>query len=77
VSDAVGVFCFRPVGDNTPTQYRAESVPAHVSLDRVLFRACQDLTALKNSRPLIAPTPGPAELAEEIAIDEGDDADGS
>jgi hypothetical protein len=77
VSDAVGVFCFRAIENDRPTQYRAEPVPAHVSLDRVLFRACQDLTAIKNSKPLIAPTPSPAELADDIAIDQGDDSGGS
>lgn len=47
VSDAVGVFCFRPLGPNTPTKYMAESVPADVELGRVLFRACQELAAIK------------------------------
>lgn len=51
VSDAVGAFCFRPVAEDQPTRYRAEAVPAHIELGRVLFRACQDLTAIKASRP--------------------------
>lgn len=71
VSDAVGVFCFRPVPNTTPTQYRAESVPAFVELDRVLFRACQDLTAIKNSRPVAPSSPSPAVIAEQIPVDEG------
>jgi len=50
VSDAVGVFCFRPVAEDQPTRYQAEAVPAHIELGRVLFRACQDLTAIKASR---------------------------
>jgi hypothetical protein len=51
VSDAVGVFCFRPISDNNPTTYKPASVPTPIELSRVLFRACQDLTAIKNARP--------------------------
>jgi hypothetical protein len=69
VSDAVGVFCFRPVSDNTPTKYRVEAVPSHIALDRVLFRACQDLTAIKKTQPISPPTPSPAQVADEIPID--------
>ncbi|SRR6266568_2252358 len=69
VSDAVGLFCFRPVSDDKPTQYRIDPVPAHVALDRVLFRACHDLSALKNSRPLEPPSPSPAAIADEIPVD--------
>jgi len=50
VSDAVGIFCFRPVSDDKPTKYRAETVSPHVAIERVLFRACQELTAAKNVR---------------------------
>ncbi len=69
VSDAVGVFCFRPVSENTPTKYRVEPVSSHVALDRVLFRACQELTALKGSMVINAPTPSPARLADEVPLD--------
>lgn len=51
VSDAVGVFCFGPVSPELPPRYRAQAVPSHIELDRVLFRACQDLTAIKDSKP--------------------------
>jgi hypothetical protein len=61
VSDAVGIFCFRPTSPEHPTRYRAEPVPPHIELARVLFRACQDLTDLKRSRPIEAPSPSPAE----------------
>lgn len=47
VSDAVGVFCYRPVSADEATTYRVEAVPSHLELDRVLFRACQDLTSIK------------------------------
>jgi hypothetical protein len=49
VSDAVGVYCFGPVAVTEFTTYRVEPVPSHLQLDRVLFRACQELTALKHS----------------------------
>ncbi len=49
VSDAVGVFCFRPTSEGTPTRYQVEALPPHIELSRVLFRACQDLTALRGS----------------------------
>jgi len=50
VSDAVGLFCYRPVAADQPTRYVAEHVPAHLELGRMLFRACQDLTAIKTGR---------------------------
>jgi hypothetical protein len=49
VSDAVGVYCFRPVSVTEFTRYQVDPVPSHLQLDRVLFRACQELTALKQS----------------------------
>lgn len=73
VSDAVGVFCFRPVSNDEPTRYRAEKVPPHLELDRVLFRACQDLTSIKGSRPVIPTTPSPATDAATLSLDEPDD----
>ncbi|MEO8139347.1 MAG: hypothetical protein ABI742_06865 [Gemmatimonadota bacterium] len=51
VSDAVGVFCFGPVSDSSPTTYKAAPVPTELELNRVLFRACQDLTSVKRARP--------------------------
>lgn len=48
VSDAVGIYCFGPTTAGEPTRYKARPVPSHLALDRVLFRACQDLTAIKN-----------------------------
>lgn len=49
VSDAVGVYCFTPVSASNPTTYRSVSVPSHVELERVLFRACQDLAGLRSA----------------------------
>lgn len=65
VSDAVGVYCFGPVSPSRPTMYERSSVPSHIELDRVLFRACQDLIALKSRQPIEPPSPSPALLAEE------------
>src|SRR3989304_5546702 len=47
VSDAVGVYCFTPVSPSRPTTYKALTVPSHIQLDRVLFRASQVLAALR------------------------------
>lgn len=67
VSDAVGVFCFGPGDVSRPTSgYVPREVPAHIQLDRVLFRACQDLTNLKNSPPLAVKSPSPAAIADAL-----------
>lgn len=75
ISDAVGVYCFGPVSSDQPTLYRREAVPPHLELDRVLFRACQDLTAIKRSRPIEAPTPSPAIEAESISLEEASEGE--
>jgi hypothetical protein len=64
VSDAVGAFCFTPVSASQPTRYRTTTVPAHIAMARVLFRACQDLKALRDAEPLIPSTPSPSIVAE-------------
>ncbi len=76
VSDSVGLFCFRPVSNGEPTRYRAETVPPHLELDRVLFRACQDLTAMRASAPVVAPSPSPAAEAESVRLDTEDSSGG-
>jgi hypothetical protein len=70
VSDAVGVYCFRPISDDQPTRYRAEKVPSHIELGRVLFRACQDLISIKGLPPIEPPSPSPASAAENVPLDE-------
>lgn len=49
VSDAVGVYCFAPGSASQPASYIARQVPPHIELARVLFRACQDLVAIKSA----------------------------
>lgn len=45
VLDGVGLFCFGPVDEAKPTTYIKYGVPAEIGMARVLYRACQDLTA--------------------------------
>jgi hypothetical protein len=71
VSDAVGVYCFKPVSPSQPTSYTALAVPAHIELARVLFRACQDLTALRGAAPIEPPSPSPA---EGVLVRDGDES---
>jgi hypothetical protein len=66
VQDGVGVFCFTPESAALPTTYRKVAVPVDLSIDRVLYRACQDLVALKAEAPVPIPAEvvGPAAEAE-------------
>lgn len=50
VSDGVGVFCFMPISPDQPTKYKRVAVSPHLELARVLYKACQELTSIKNSR---------------------------
>lgn len=50
VSDACGLYCFRPVDASRPTEYVAAPIPSHLSVARVLFRACQDLQRIRATR---------------------------
>jgi hypothetical protein len=49
VVDGVGLFCFGPVSEAHPTKYRILPVPPEISMDRVLYRACQDLIELQRT----------------------------
>ena len=47
VLDAVGLYCFEPT-DNTFTHYRRrEGIPPDLQLERVLYKACVDLQAMR------------------------------
>lgn len=50
VSDACGLFCFRPVSPESPTTYESVRVSSHLEISRVLFRACQDLQRIRAAR---------------------------
>jgi len=67
VVDGVGLFCFGPVSEAAPTTYRTFSVPPDVSIDRVLYRACQDLFEIQREGVEAIPGEGsgPAAAAEE------------
>jgi hypothetical protein len=69
VQDGVGVFCFTPDTPDRPTSYRKVAVPVDLSIDRVLYRACQDLVALKSQTPveISEDVVGPAVSAEAAA----------
>ena len=77
VVDGVGLFCFGPESEATPTSYRTYPVPTNISMDRVLYAACQDLVEL--NRLDVEPIPpsmlGPASEAgaapEAIERDDG------
>jgi hypothetical protein len=58
VMDGVGLFCFGPASEAEPTTYRIVRVPREIGMDQVLYRACQDLTSLRNQ----APDPIPSEV---------------
>ncbi len=47
VVDGVGLFCFGPTSVASPTTYRKFDVPPGISMDRVLYGACQDLLELR------------------------------
>ena len=71
VVDGVGLFCFGPKSETSPTSYRAFPVPPDISMDRVLYRACQDLIAIRNEgvQPIPETDLGPAAAAEEALED--------
>ena len=48
VMDGVGLFCFEPTSESQPTAYRIHRVPRHLGFDQVLYRASQDLAAIRD-----------------------------
>lgn len=69
VVDAVGLYCYESTGSSF-TEYRQRSgVPTPYELERVLYRACIELRALRAFPPTPIPpaiAPGPAAHAEEL-----------
>jgi hypothetical protein len=48
VVDAVGLYCYEPVGTGSYTTYRSKGpIKPDLQIERTLFRACQELTSLK------------------------------
>ncbi len=75
VEDGVGLFCFGPEVTGDPTSYKPMPVPAELSMDRVLYRACQDIQALAQQAPEIpAPDAGGLSTAADEAAEIADDA---
>jgi hypothetical protein len=74
VVDGVGLFCFGPTSEAAPTTYRTFDVPPGISMDRVLYGACQDLVALRREGVEAIPddSVGPATKAAE-ALNRVDD----
>jgi hypothetical protein len=66
VMDGVGLFCFGPASEAEPTTYRIMGAPREIGMDQVLYRACQDLTALQREAPEPIPSSavGPATEAQ-------------
>ncbi len=46
VLDAVGLYCFEPVGDSFTDYRQRDGVPPDLQLERVLYKACVDLQAM-------------------------------
>ncbi len=69
VEDGVGVFCFGPRNPALPTSYARMSVPPELAIDRVLYRACQDLAALRTEAPIPLPDADSVAAEAEMAAD--------
>jgi len=75
VEDGVGVFAYKPISRARPTQYRAVAdIPTELQLERVLYRACEDLAAAARQAPIALPPEVIAEAEEIEAFDQ--EADG-
>lgn len=72
VQDGVGLFCFTPESTAHPTTYRKVPVPVDLSIDRVLYRACQDLVSLKGKTAVPIPSDGTG--APDVTAKASDDA---
>lgn len=71
VVDGVGLFCFGPSSSGASTVYRPFAVPTGISMDRLLYRACQDLLELKREgvELVAADALGPAVAATETLVE--------
>ncbi len=80
VMDGVGLFCFGPESEAEPTKYRIFRVPRHMGMDQVLYRACQDLVALRDQAPepipysAVGPAAGAQAALESLGPEAADDS---
>jgi hypothetical protein len=54
VVDAVGLYCYEPLGGDVTTYRRREGVPPELALERTLYKACLDLQQLNERSEAIA-----------------------
>lgn len=68
VVDAVGLFVYQPKADAFTDYERRSDVPAVYELERVLYRACTELQAIRSAVPQPVPlvTPSPAAVASDL-----------
>lgn len=78
VVDGVGLFCFGPTSEAAPTSYRKFDVPPGISMDRVLYGACQDLLELRREGVEAIPEQAarPAAVAEDALARVDDEPSG-
>lgn len=79
VEDGVGIFCYRPRSESTPTRYNAVGgIPESLQLERTLHRACLDLSVIKSETPIPLPQEVIAEAAraEDLRQAAGEQAEG-
>lgn len=51
VVDAVGLYCYEPIGEDFTRYRRKEGVPTVLALERSLYKACLDLQQLRSASP--------------------------
>ena len=72
VEDGVGVFCYEPVSETTPTRYQpvTRGIPTELQLARALYRACEDLTVIVAQPTIKMPDAVVAEAINAETLDE-------
>ena len=69
--DAVGLYCYEPDPLVAGKYRRRDGVPTEYGLDRVLFRACQELQMLRTAPPPPIPTALPPSPAARAVDEQG------
>lgn len=65
VVDAVGLYCYEPTALSLTEYRRRDGVPTTYELERVMYRACQELQKLR----VAAPPPIPADVPPSPAVE--------